>query len=113
MIHYQEGYVDVRGRPQKIAWMDFAEDVHRSVAEEFDDKYGVPGVAELIATTRGAEISYSSLADEDDVFADEMQNKAAADKIGFIRGDQRGLTRESISITGAETRGGNRPGINA
>lgn len=111
MLHYGVGYKDPRGRFEKIGWMDFCEDVHRAVAEEMDEKYGVRGVAEALAFQRSAVIAYRTLADEDDMIDDEIQRLADEDKVGFIRGDQTGLTRDAISITGAENRSGNRAGF--
>ena len=52
-----------------------------------------------------------TLADADDMIDDQLQQLADEDKVGFIRANQEGLTRESISITGAENRSGNRPGF--
>ena len=75
LAHYGVGYKDPRGRFEKVGWMDFCEDVRRSEAEDL--KYGVKGVAEALAMTRGAVISYDSLADKDDLISDELQNLAA------------------------------------
>lgn len=72
--HYGCGYEDPRGRHENIAWKDFCEDVERS--KEFDDS---KGVAETMAMTRGATLSYDALADVDDVYSDELQALAAAD----------------------------------
>jgi len=72
--HYGCGYEDPRGRHENVAWKDFCEDVERS--KEFDDSQGV---AEAMAMTRGATISYDALADVDDVYSDELQRLAAAD----------------------------------
>ena len=72
--HYGCGYEDPRGRHENIAWKDFCEDVARS--KEFDDSQGV---AEAMAMTRGATLSYDALADVDDVYSDELQKLAAAD----------------------------------
>jgi len=72
--HYGCGYEDPRGRHENVAWKDFCEDVGRS--KPFDDSLGV---AEVMAMTRGAEISYKALKDEDDVYGDELQKLAAAD----------------------------------
>jgi len=72
--HYGCGYEDPRGRHENIAWKDFCEDVRRS--KPFDDS---KGVAEVIAMTRGGEISYNALNDVDDVYSDELQKLAEAD----------------------------------
>ena len=72
--HYGCGYEDPRGRHENVAWKDFCEDVARS--KEFDDS---EGVAEAMAMTRGATLSYDALADVDDVYSDELQKLAAAD----------------------------------
>lgn len=72
--HYGCGYEDPRGRHENVAWKDFCEDVDRS--KEFDDS---KGVAEAMAMTRGAELSFDALADVDDVYDDELQALAAKD----------------------------------
>ena len=72
--HYGCGYEDPRGRHENIAWKDFCEDVDRS--KEYDDS---KGVAECMAMTRGATLSFDALADVDDVYSDELQGLAAAD----------------------------------
>ena len=72
--HYGCGYEDPRGRHENIAWKDFCEDVERS--KEYDDS---KGVAEAMAMTRGAEVSFNALADVDDVYSDELQALAMAD----------------------------------
>jgi len=106
MTHYGVGYRDPRGRYEKIGWMDFCEDVHRAVAEGLDDKYGVQGVAEALAFTRGATISYRTLADADDMIDDTLQRVAAEDVEGYISSNQKmeGRTRAQISINGEEAR---------
>jgi len=106
MQHYGVGYKDPRGRYEKIGWMDFCEDVHRSVGEGYDDMYGVQGVAEALAFQRGAVISYRTLADLDDAIDDTLQRVAAEDVTGFVSANQvmEGRTRDSISMTGAESR---------
>ena len=73
--HYGCGYEDPRGRHENIAWKDFCEDVNRS--KEFDDS---EGVAETMAMTRGAVLSFDALADVDDVYSDELQALAKADE---------------------------------
>ena len=72
--HYGCGYEDPRGRHENIAWKDFCEDVNRS--KEMEDS---AGVAEAMAMTRGATLSFDALADVDDVYSDELQALAAAD----------------------------------
>jgi len=72
--HYGCGYEDPRGRHENVAWKDFCEDVGRS--KEFDDS---KGVAEAMAMTRGATLSFDALLDLDDVYSDELQALAAAD----------------------------------
>ena len=105
--HYGTGADDLHlGGKMQVAWMDFCEDVHRSVGEGFDDMYGVQGVAEALAFQRGAIISYRTLADVDDLIDDTLQKVAAEDVTGYVSANQvmEGRTRDAISITGAEAR---------
>ena len=54
---YGCGYQDVRGKYENIAWRDFCDDVERSLD---NDPSG--GLAEALAATRGAQVSFQNLA---------------------------------------------------
>ena len=62
------------GRYENIAWKDFCEDVRKS--KDYDTS---GGVAEALAMTRGAVVSFDSLNDVDDVVNDELAALAAKD----------------------------------
>ena len=66
---YGCGYVDVRGHKESIAWKDFCEDLER--AKDFAGT----GVAEHLAMSRGAEISFASLGNLNDVISRELQQR--------------------------------------
>ena len=53
---YGCGYRDVRGKFENAAWKDFCEDVERSLDYDMSN-----GVAEALAATRGAKITFAAL----------------------------------------------------
>ena len=55
---YGCGYKDVRGKYENSAWKDFCEDVERSIDMDTSN-----GVAEALAATRGAKISFGQFMD--------------------------------------------------
>lgn len=55
---YGCGYRDVRGKFENAAWKDFCEDVEKSL--DYDSSNGV---AEALAATRGARITFAALTD--------------------------------------------------
>lgn len=73
MNHYGCGYRDPRGRYENIAWKDFCEDVGYSKEKAFEIDQKASNVAEIFATTRGADISFSSLQDVNDIVSDELE----------------------------------------
>ena len=74
--HYGCGYEDPRGYHENIAWKDFCEDVGRAkvMADKVDPK--ASNVAEILATRRGATISFDSLQDVNDEVSDELEKIA-------------------------------------
>ena len=76
--HYGCGYEDPRGNHENIAWKDFCEDVGRSkeMASKVDPK--ASNVAEILATRRGATISWDSLQDVNDEVSDDLEAIAGA-----------------------------------
>lgn len=71
--HYGCGYCDPRGRFESIAWKDFCEDVGYSKERAFAADQKASNVAEIFATTRGADISFASLQDVNDIISDELE----------------------------------------
>ena len=71
---YGCGYRDVRGKFENAAWKDFCEDVEKSL--DYDSSNGV---AEALAATRGAKITFAALSDNHTI----MQS-------GFVPRDPKG-----------------------